>query len=744
MGAMMSQRMRSTCTRSLLAVTLAAGSIPPAPAQAGAATEVPAVGSTGASAGTATAMQIRGLGEASSKIATLQIPAGQFVTLAFHDVRDDAQPAVDHDPYAVSTERLASLFDWLAVNDWHPVSLDDIQAARNGERVLPHNAVLLSFDDGLESFYTRAFPLLLAFDYPALFAVETGWIERVSRGDTVAAADTDPVTSPLDEGAVIRGDGGDETDNEVRYNGRGRGSAGFVDWRQVREMQASGLVEVASHTDDLHRGISANPQGNVEPAALTRQYDASSGEYESDADYRRRVHDDLVRSADIIEEHTGIRPRTLVWPYGATNAVTEAIARKAGYRFTFSLGDQRLSTPSSGPDFGRFLVMDDPDPVAIESQIAQAVAPPKRIQRAVQVDLDYLYDPDPDQVNANLSALLDRVQALQVRTVYLQAFADPDGDGTASSLYFPNHSLPMRADLFNRVAWQLKTRAGVEVYAWLPLLAFDLPDEERQQRLAVRAHGADGDSQAADRDYRRLSPFRPATLSIVRGIYADLARNTSGINGILIHDDAYLAADEDAQACTPEARWPGTQQVLIDCGLSARDKTRALIDFSRQAVAGAREYVNLSHRFRVARNIYPRVVLDPDAESRFAQALGPFLESYDEVALMAMPYLDQADMTRDGETASQWLNALIDQVMRYPDGLDKTVFELQAYDWARERWIEPQRFQGWMQQLVRRGGLNLAYYPDDFITGKPAFQPTFEGMSLNEFPYSTSPLRSQP
>lgn len=657
------------------------------------------------------------------KAATLQIPAGHFVTLGFHDVRDDTQPAVDRDPYAVSTQRLAALFDWLAANDWHPISLDDVRAARDGGPSLPHNAVLLSFDDGLASFYSRVFPLLQAFDYPALFAVETGWIEKVERGDTVAADDTDPVAAQPEDGAIIRGDSAPEPANEVRYNGRERGRAGFVDWAQVREMQASGLVEVASHTDDLHRGILANPQGNVEPAALVREYDDASGRYESDAAYQQRVRDDLERSAKMIENHTGIRPRTLVWPYGATNAETESIAREVGYRFTFSLGDQRLSTPSSGPDFGRFLVMDDPDPVTVEAQIAQTVDPPRRVQRAVQVDLDYLYDPDPEQVNANLGALLDRLQAMQVRTVYLQAFADPDGDGTASSLYFPNDYLPMRADLFNRVAWQLKTRAGVDVYAWLPLLAFDLPDQDRQQRLAVKVQGADGKPRVAERDYRRLSPFRPASLAIVRGIYADLARNTPGINGILIHDDAYLAADEDAQACAPEARWPGRQQALTDCDLSARDKTRALIDFSHRAIDGAREYVNLSNRFRVARNLYPRVVLDPAAESRFAQALGPFLDNYDEVALMAMPYLDDAEMTRDGQTASAWLDGLVDQVMRHPQGLNKTVFELQSYDWARDRWIEPQRFKRWMHQLVRRGALNLAYYPDDFITGKPAFQP---------------------
>lgn len=670
--------------------------------------------------------------------ANVHIPDGHFATLAFHDVRDAAQPAVGRDPYAISHERLAAWFDWMLAHDWHPVSLDDIQAARQGKRPLPSNAVLLSFDDGLESFYRRVYPLLQAYDYPALFAIETGWLERVRKGERgqdkhIATRETaqlaahlgNATSDPRDEAAA----------DEIQYNGAKRGQAGFVTWGQVREMQASGLVEIATHTHDLHRGIRANPQGNVEPAALARRYDPASGEYEDDAAYRQRIHDDLVQSADVIESNTGVRPRAVVWPYGATNAETEAIARDAGFEFTFNLGDRHLPTPASGPDFGRLLVMGNPPPVDIEAQVAQTLDPPARIQRAVQVDLDMLYDDDPEQVHANLSALLDRIKAMQVRTVYLQAFADPDGDGTASSLYFPNDHLPMRADLFNRVAWQLKTRAGVDVYAWLPLLAFDLPDASRQRRLQVRVHEADGESRVAERAYRRLSPFRPEAQALVHDIYADLARSTPGIDGVLIHDDAYLAADEDAQACAPEARWPDSGRRMTECQLSARDKTRALIDFGEQALDGARHYANLSNRFRVARNLYARVVLDPSAEARFSQALGPFLEHYDDVALMAMPYLDGTD-----KPAEAWLDTLVDRVQRYPRGLDKTVFELQTYDWARQEWIAPARLRDWMHQLVRRGALNLAYYPDDFITGKPAFQPTFEGMSLNEFPHR----RSQP
>ena len=64
------------------------------------------------------------------------------------------------------------------------------------------------------------------------------------------------------------------------------------------------------------------------------------------------------------------------------------------------------------------------------------------------MDLDYVYSADAGEQERNLSALLDRIQAIRPTTVYLQAYADPDGDGEADALYFPNRTLPMRADLF--------------------------------------------------------------------------------------------------------------------------------------------------------------------------------------------------------------------------------------------------------------------------------------------------------
>jgi biofilm PGA synthesis lipoprotein PgaB len=95
--------------------------------------------------------------------------------------------------------------------------------------------------------------------------------------------------------------------------------------------------------------------------------------------------------------------------------------------------------------------------------------------RVVQINLDDVYAPDPAQAERNLSALLDRIEVLKPTHVYLRATADTNGDGFANAAYFPNRHLPLRADLFNRVAWQLATRNGVKVFALMPAAGFRLP-----------------------------------------------------------------------------------------------------------------------------------------------------------------------------------------------------------------------------------------------------------------------------
>jgi len=615
-----------------------------------------------------------------------------FHVIAYHDVRDEVHDLVDADQYAISTRHLIDQFNWIRLNGFVPVSIDDIVAAKEGKRELPDKALLLTFDDGLESVYTHVFPLLKLFNYPAVVSLVTGW----TNGDA-------PPPPP--------------DASEITYS--------FMTWEQVQEMHASGLVEIASHSNDLHRGILGNPQGNTQPAAVTRAYE--NGRYETENEYLTRIRADLQRSADLIEAHIGQRPRVMTWPYGRFNQPSLDIAADLGMPITLTLTD-KSNVLSDMPALGRHLVSANPQVDVLGIQLLHR--PDEEIVRAAQVDLDYIYDPDEKRQEANLGLLLDRIKALQISHVFLQAFADPDADGGAQELYFPNRHLPVRADLFNRVAWQLSTRSGVRVFAWLPVLSYAEGSVDSSMRVTQLKDGATSFDDASE---PRLSVFDRRARKLIREIYEDLAVYAA-IDGVLFHDDARLNEFEDANPSALEAyRKEFGADFAIDAAHHspelnrrwARFKTRALIEFTQSLIDTVQRY---RPSIKTARNLFAPALLDDNAEIYLAQDYELFAETYDYVALMAMPYFENA------AKPSKFFLDLIEGVRAYDRGLQKTIFELQTIDWRDQRPLPVEELRDTMRWLQSQGVKHIGYYPDDFIRGAPSLKDLKTGISLAVYP----------
>lgn len=626
-------------------------------------------------------------------------PRNQFVVLGYHDVEDEDP---DQRFLSVRTDHLVQQFTWLRENGYQPVTIEQILAAHRGGPDLPPKAVLLTFDDGYRSSLTRVLPILRAFDWPAVVAPVGKWMDT-------------PADQPVDFGGA-----------QVER-------ARFLDWAAVGELSRSGLVEIAAHTDNLHYGVLANPQGNSQPAAAVRIYDQTTGTYETEAAHRARVTRDVSAITRKIERATGRAPRAWVWPYGAESGTALGIAGQQGYVMGMTLedGTARAQSLMSTP---RLLVSSDPTTRMFANSVVGTEARP--LMRVAHVDIDYVYDPDPAQTDRNLGALVQRIVDMQINTVFLQAFADPRADGLARELYFPNRWLPVRADLFSRVAWQLRNRANVQIYAWLPVLSFDLdPALPRVQRW----NPATGAAEIDPAQYRRLSPFDAEARRRITEIYQDLSRQAI-FDGILFHDDALLGDFEDASApalaAYAAAGLPASVGAIrADPDAMARwtrFKSRHLVDFTLALADTVREV--RGPRIKTARNIYAPPILEPASEAWFAQNLDDFLAAYDWTAPMAMPYME--DVPAGQENA--WLDRMVDEVARRPGGLDRTVFELQTRDWrdeaAADSEIDAAVIAGWMQRLQLRGARNFGYYPDDFLQDHPALETIRPAISDSWYP----------
>jgi biofilm PGA synthesis lipoprotein PgaB len=353
-------------------------------------------------------------------------PRNHVLVLAYHDVQDNN---ADQTFITVRTPHLVQHLAWLRDNGYHPVSVDQILQARSGGPDLPEKAVLLTFDDGYTSFRTR----VQAYGWPAVLAVVGTWADG-------------PPGEPID------------------FGGKPVTRDHFLDWPALREIADSGLVEIASHSNNLHYGITGNPQGNTQPAAATRLYDARNGTYESDQAYEARIRHDVESISKKLRRVSGKAPRVWVWPYGEANGQAIREIKRQGYQLIMTL-DWGLADIGHTDDMPRLLVSDDPDAATFANTVLSMEE--QGLMRVVQVRLDDVYDPDPEKLDRNLGALVQRIADLKVNTVFLQADSAAAGDGEPNAVYFPNHRLPMKADLFNRAAWQLRTRGGVKVYALL-------------------------------------------------------------------------------------------------------------------------------------------------------------------------------------------------------------------------------------------------------------------------------------
>lgn len=583
-------------------------------------------------------------------------PKNQFLVLAYHDVEDDA---ADQRYLSVRTSALNEQISWLLHNGYHAISVQDILDAHDGKKTLPPKAVLLSFDDGYSSFYTRVWPLLQAWNVPALWAPVGSWVDTPEN-------------------------------QKVNFGGLMTPRDRFATWDMVRELSRSPLIEIGAHTWASHYGIPANPQGSREPAIANRLYDKATGRYETDQQFNQRIGDDVRKVTEKITQVTGKAPRAWVWPYGAASGTSLAIARQQGYRLAFTLEDGLGNVQDLG-NIPRLLIAGNPSLKAFASTVSQVQE--RDPVRVMHVDLDYVYDPDPAQQTQNINRLIQRVYDMKISHVFLQAFADPQGDGRIKALYFPNRRLPVRADLFNFVAWQLQTRAGVKVFAWMPVLSFDLdPSLPRVQRRDRQT----GQLREATEPYIRLSPWDPQVRQQVTDIYEDLARYAS-FNGILFHDDAALTDVDDAGQST------------------TRQKSQTLIGFTH-ALSLAVKHIR-GPQIKTARNMFALPILQPESEAWFAQNLDDFLAEYDWTVPMAMPLMESVP----ADESDAWLMRLVNAVAARPGALDKTIFELQARDWDRkpQRAVSDSQLAQWMRVLQLNGVKNYGYYPDDFLNNQP-------------------------
>ncbi len=593
--------------------------------------------------------------------------ASDIKVLCYHDV--SSAPDAEKDPFAVSPALLREHIKHLKDDGYTFISIDDYQNIMNGRTPAPAKAVLLTFDDGYQSFYTEIFPILKEEKIPAVMALIGSWMDGVK---------------PSGVGPI-------------------------VNWQQVREMQNSGLVTIGSHSYDMHRWTPINPYGDKGIPAESRLY--LNGRYETEEGFISRIRFDLGRAQRQFEAQLGQKARVMVWPYGGSNKLSEKLALESGFEINLLLdAASNEITPLNAQTAKRGLIVDRPDIKELDRLLALKDGANKPLRMA-QVDIDKLYDEkSAKNTEKNIDALIQRLHASGVRTVALQTFADLDGSGDIREVYFYSRSAPLRVDIFSHVVSRLY-HEGVQTYAWVTTIAnpWMIAGRPEAAMAAIPANKAGW--------YKRVSPFDQENKRKIIEMFKDIVVYAP-VAGVLFQDDMYMNDFEDfSQPAKDAYRNKFGRELTPD----VRNSKESMLEWSEwktdALIALTQDIMKEVHIWRPAakslRNIYPVVITEPESEEWFAQNYEKFLQNYDYTVIMAYPYLEG-----EYKNPAKWLSGLTRDALAQEGASEKIIMKIQTFDWRKNRKLREKEMFQHLSVLYSSGAKYFGFYPEVLLPEK--------------------------
>lgn len=216
----------------------------------------------------------------------------KVIVLMYHFiVQEEKSPSTRE----ISPERFASHLESLKNAGYSVISIGKYFRFVKNNEAIPANSVVITFDDGHDSFYKYAYPLLCKYGFPA-----TNFI-KVKLADS-----SDP--------------------SKVRH----------LTWEQMREMKQKGM-SFYSHTFDHHRMAGVGGDGRNKGALVTRVYLESENRLETQEEYLTRIKSDLQLADQRIREELGNQPKLLCFPYGQYNDSVVEVGKDLGIELFFTI-----------------------------------------------------------------------------------------------------------------------------------------------------------------------------------------------------------------------------------------------------------------------------------------------------------------------------------------------------------------------------------------------------------------------
>lgn len=207
----------------------------------------------------------------------------------------------------LTPKKFEAQLQWLQNNGYTVIPLKEAVEYLQGRRPsLPAKPVVITIDDGWSSAYTYAFPLVKKYNMPITLFI---YPETISNGKHT------------------------------------------LTWEQLKELQASSLVDIQGHTY-------SHPNFKIERKALSADK------------YEKFVKHELENSKRILEDKLGIKVTLLAWPFGIYDNYLEQAAKNSGYTMAFSIDAHTANKDYRAMAQPRFMVLENQTMKTFENTVS--------------------------------------------------------------------------------------------------------------------------------------------------------------------------------------------------------------------------------------------------------------------------------------------------------------------------------------------------------------------------------------
>ncbi len=189
--------------------------------------------------------------------------------------------------YILTVEQFERDLQFLKKYGYKSLSVSQLLDFADGKNDIPEKSIMLTFDDGYETVYEYALPLLEKYGFNAVVFVVGALADYYTEID----------------------------DHNLNYS--------YLNWDQIKELSENKIIDIQSHSFDLHKNT-GNRSGMKKKKGETFEQ------------YSEFLYEDVSKMKERMIAAVGYEPSAIAYPFGSYSEESAGILKKSGIKIAFT------------------------------------------------------------------------------------------------------------------------------------------------------------------------------------------------------------------------------------------------------------------------------------------------------------------------------------------------------------------------------------------------------------------------